>query len=95
MKQATKQTGSVGQITRRGVLELGGGMLLPGKGYPRDWETQGGGFHDDEPETGALPTMKNYGGPWAFNHAEVTMEGMGREAHLDPRDAFGHVPDWG
>jgi len=68
---------------------------FPGKGYPRDWEKKGGGFRGEEPKAGALPAMDDYGGPWVFNHAEVTMQGHGRKVHLEPRDAFGRAPDWG
>jgi ethylbenzene hydroxylase subunit beta/complex iron-sulfur molybdoenzyme family reductase subunit beta len=68
---------------------------FPGRGYPRDWETKGGGFQNGLPRPGTLPNLKDCGGAWTFNHTEVTREGAHRRAHLKPIDASGDEPDWG
>src|ERR1035437_2177246 len=33
----------------------------PGRGTPRDWENMGGGFRDEEPQAGKLPTKRDFG----------------------------------
>ncbi len=68
---------------------------FPGQGYPRGWETMGGGFRDGEPQPGALPARRDYDGPWTFDHAAVRAEGGAAAVHLAPRDADGRAPEWG
>ena len=44
----------------------------PGKGYPRDWQDDGGRSKKGEPKRGQIPDLKSgYGEAWAFNHKAV------------------------
>ena len=63
----------------------------PGRGTPRDWETMGGGFRDGKAAPGKLPTRRDFGEAWDFNHDEVFYGGKGGGAHLEPAGK----PDWG
>ncbi len=65
---------------------------MPGKGTPRDWEKMGGGFKDGQPQTGVLPTRKEFGEAWEYNHKQVFYEAKGSKAHLQPQ---GERPEWG
>src|SRR3990170_4310887 len=56
----------------------------PGKGSPRDWEKMGGGFHNEEPQAGKLPTKADFGEAWDFNYEEVFHGGKGNTVHLQP-----------
>ena len=63
----------------------------PGKGYPKDWESKGGGFAKGALRTdGKLPLLEDYGVPWEYpNLAEVLLEG--KNDYVKP-----HVkPTWG
>ncbi|MDP6183997.1 MAG: 4Fe-4S binding protein [Gammaproteobacteria bacterium] len=70
---------------------------FPGKGYPRGYETMGGGFGKDrEPTAGALPNMSDSGDAFVFNHAEVYFGGKGNRVHLQPAALLtGEEPRWG
>ncbi len=63
----------------------------PGRGTPRDWESSGGGFRDGVAQPGRLPTRKDFGEAWEFNHDEVFYGGKGQDVHLAPKGK----PDWG
>lgn len=68
----------------------------PGKGYPRDYEKQGGGFVKGEARAGKLPTLVESGDDFQFNHREVYYEGKGQTVHLHPvSKATGKEPEWG
>jgi len=64
----------------------------PGKGTPRDWEKMGGGFRNEEPRAGQLPTRGDFGEAWDFNYEEVSYGGKGNSVHLKPK---GKTPEWG
>ncbi|VVB87527.1 Respiratory nitrate reductase subunit beta [uncultured archaeon] len=44
----------------------------PGKGYPKDWETQGGWFNAQDKSAIPLPGInQGYGAPWEYNYEDV------------------------
>jgi DMSO reductase family type II enzyme iron-sulfur subunit len=45
----------------------------PGRGYPRNWETLGGGFRNCSTFLlkSPLPTLNDYGAPWEYNYDQV------------------------
>ena len=48
----------------------------PGRGYPRDFESKGGGFDTEgRPRQGELTTLVECGDAFQFNHEEVLFEG--------------------
>ena len=47
----------------------------PGLGYPRGWETGGGGWLDGELQVGALPSEEDFGNVIDLNTMEVYFEG--------------------
>lgn len=68
----------------------------PGKGYPRDYEQKGGGYKDNKPQAGKIPTMIDSGDNFQFNHNEVYYEGKGQNVRLRPvSKVTGKDPDWG
>ncbi len=67
----------------------------PGKGYPRDYEKKGGGFHKGEPQPGELTNMVDCGDYLQFNQKEVFFSGKGSSVHLKPTDSKGKDPTWG
>jgi len=61
----------------------------PGRGYPKNWETSGGGFQGnqvdlgDDPHVGNLPGIEaDYGAAWEYNYGDV-MKTDGGEATTD------------
>jgi DMSO reductase family type II enzyme iron-sulfur subunit len=64
----------------------------PGRGTPRDWEESGGGFDQGTPRPGRIPTRREFGEAWEYNHEEVFFGGKGKKAHLQVK---GEKPDWG
>ncbi|MBW2267132.1 MAG: respiratory nitrate reductase subunit beta [Deltaproteobacteria bacterium] len=70
----------------------------PGRGTPRDWEDLGGGFREGIPEPGRIPTRREFGEAWEYNHREVfygenaSGSGGGAGQHLQIQ---GEKPDWG
>lgn len=58
----------------------------PGRGYPRNWEKEGGGFKEGRVQVGRLPSLEDYGIPWEYNYQEVLLEGKGEtvEPHVPP-----------
>ena len=67
-------------------------VTVPGRGYPRDWQKLGGGYKDQMPQKGTLPTKADYGEAWEFNYEEVFFQGKGLDTHLKPT---GTATDWG
>lgn len=65
---------------------------LPGKGTPKNWEQMGGGFRDGQAQAGEIPTVKEFGEAWQFNHDEVFFGGKGSQVHFQPQ---GGTPEWG
>lgn len=47
----------------------------PGRGYPRDWQTNGGGWKDGELQLKEIPAAEEFGNVIALNHEEVYFEG--------------------
>ncbi|MDP6374992.1 MAG: respiratory nitrate reductase subunit beta [Kiritimatiellia bacterium] len=58
---------------------------LPGRGYPRDWESMGGGYNNGELVLGTRPADADFGGGFEYNHEAVFYGGSGGEAHLEPQ----------
>ncbi len=54
---------------------------MPGRGTPRDWEDMGGGFRAGAAQPGRIPTRKEFGEAWDFNHDEVFFSGRGGDTH--------------
>lgn len=68
----------------------------PGQGYPRAYETKGGGFRDGKPQPGKIPSFVDSGDDFQFNHTEVYFGGKGQAVHLHPTSkATGKAPEWG
>jgi len=72
---------------------------MPGKGYPKGWETMGGGYDaEGKLKLGKPVAPEDYGTPMDFNYAEVFYggngEGDGHKPHLAPREAPGWGPNW-
>ena len=79
---------------------------MPGKGTPKDFEKSGGGykvkeFKDEsnqftvrEPIRGKLPTRKEFGDNWKFNHEEIRTGKFGTTV-LQAKNPDGTTPDWG
>src|SRR3990167_2606096 len=67
---------------------------IPGKGYPRDWQTSGGGFSDKgELLPGKMPTLeKDYGIPWEYNYE--TLFTQGKDSFLKPLHEVTWGPNW-
>ncbi|VVB94369.1 Respiratory nitrate reductase subunit beta [uncultured archaeon] len=60
----------------------------PGKGYPQDWELQGGWFNVTDKRSIPLPGIsESYGAPWEYNYEEVMKSNGGdsRASILVPR----------
>ncbi|MBT4162064.1 MAG: 4Fe-4S dicluster domain-containing protein [Gammaproteobacteria bacterium] len=59
---------------------------LPGKGTPKDWEQMGGGYDaSGNLQEGHIPTDKEFGGGFNFNHKEVFYGGGKGEQYLEPQ----------
>jgi len=73
---------------------------MPGKGTPKDVEKSGGGYkvlfegRVREPIRGKLPTRKEFGDNWKFNHDEIVTSKMGSVV-LKAKNPDGTDPDWG
>jgi ethylbenzene hydroxylase subunit beta/complex iron-sulfur molybdoenzyme family reductase subunit beta len=52
----------------------------------------GGGFDGDAPRPGRMPSRRDFGEAWEYNHKEVFFEGKGNKTHLQIQ---GEKPDWG
>jgi DMSO reductase family type II enzyme iron-sulfur subunit len=68
----------------------------PGRGYPRDWESKGGGYDEqDNAIQGQLVNFVESGDNFQFNHDEVFNNQNGQSVHLKPVTAQGEKPEWG
>ncbi|MEN8108237.1 MAG: 4Fe-4S dicluster domain-containing protein [Pseudomonadota bacterium] len=54
----------------------------PGEGYPRNWESMGGGFQGGQPDAGIFPTNSDYG-----------LGDQGQIVDFDYPTRLGHDPD--
>ncbi len=61
----------------------------PGLGYPRNWETNGGGWKDGELQPGNLPEPEDYGNVIALNHEEVYFEGSDKRLKTEEEMLWG------
>jgi ethylbenzene hydroxylase subunit beta/complex iron-sulfur molybdoenzyme family reductase subunit beta len=72
---------------------------MPGRGTPKDVEKSGGGYkvlfegRVREPIRGKLPTRKDFGDLWKFNHDEVINSKWGT-VKLEAKNPDGTTPDW-
>ena len=64
----------------------------PGPGYPKGWETQGGGWKEGKLQYGELPPQENFGKPVALNHEEVYFKGVA--ARLEQKEPMGYGANW-
>lgn len=66
----------------------------PGKGYPKDWETAGGGFKGKSVQQSRIFQKEDYGLPWEYNFTETLFEGT--DEHVAPQHMGKEVwPSWG
>lgn len=47
----------------------------PGKGYPKDWQTKGGGYKNGKLQKGKMPALEDYGIPYEFDYKGRLFEG--------------------
>ncbi len=72
---------------------------MPGRGTPKDFEKSGGGYkvlfegRVREPIRGKLPTRKEFGDLWKFNHDEIVNSKWGTVT-LQAKNPDGTAPDW-
>jgi ethylbenzene hydroxylase subunit beta/complex iron-sulfur molybdoenzyme family reductase subunit beta len=72
---------------------------MPGKGTPKEFEKAGGGYkvlfegRVREPIRGKLPTRKEFGDLWKFNHEEIINSKWGQVV-LKAKNPDGTDPDW-
>lgn len=64
----------------------------PGMGYPRNWQTKGGGFKDGALQKGKIPPMIDYGIPFEFDYAGRLFEGKKERARPSPTPRS--APNW-
>jgi len=67
----------------------------PGQGYPKAWETMGGGYKNNAINPGEIPTRQAFGGGWEFNYDEVFYSGKGNSVHLHAIDKGDGTTHWG
>lgn len=66
---------------------------VPGEGTPRGWESMGGGFDaDGNARPGKMPSRKDFGETWEFDHEVSYYGGKGDASHLTIK---GDTPTWG
>lgn len=56
----------------------------PGLGYPRNWQSKGGGYKDGVLQKGKIPPMIDYGVPFEFDYAGRLFEGKKERARPSP-----------
>lgn len=64
----------------------------PGKGYPRNWQTKGGGYKNGELQKGKIPPMIDYGIPFEFDYAGRLFEG--KPGRVRPSPTPRSAPNW-
>jgi nitrate reductase beta subunit len=65
----------------------------PGKGYPKDWESKGGGWQSEQRaqlNNGQLPSQEEYGEAWEFNYDEAL-----KSPSTETLRPEGGTPEWG
>ena len=56
----------------------------PGTGYPKNWQSLGGGFKEGELQPGVIPNLEvDYGVPWEYNFEGLEL-GQQLEPHVNP-----------
>lgn len=66
---------------------------MPGEGYPRDYQSMGGGFdHDGKLKAGTQPTQQDYGTPWEYDHEATLMSGTDPWLRPNVKPTWG--PNW-
>jgi len=65
---------------------------VPGKGYPMNWRSKGGGFEDGEVQSGELPSLDQYGVPFEFDYSGRLFEG--KKGRVRPSPTPRSAPNW-
>jgi steroid C-25 hydroxylase beta subunit len=64
----------------------------PGRGYPREWESGGGGWAGGALRPGVVPDRAAYGGPVTLNHENVYF--LGKELRIRPKQPMTDGANW-
>lgn len=64
----------------------------PGMGYPRNWETMGGGYKGGELQKGKKPMPVDYGVPFEFDYSGRLFEG--KPGRVRPSPTPRSAPNW-
>jgi DMSO reductase family type II enzyme iron-sulfur subunit len=64
----------------------------PGKGYPMNWESKGGGYKNGKLQEGQLPSLAQYGIPFEFDYAGRLFEG--KQGRVRPSPTPRSAPNW-
>jgi len=64
----------------------------PGRGYPKNWENNGGGWSNGVLKEGTIPPDKDYGNSPELNHQAVYFEG--KEEQIKPKEIMEYSPNW-
>lgn len=64
----------------------------PGMGYPRNWESKGGGFKNGQLQKGKIPPMIDYGVPFEFDYEGRLFQGKPGRVRPSPTPRSG--PNW-
>jgi DMSO reductase family type II enzyme iron-sulfur subunit len=64
----------------------------PGLGYPRNWQTKGGGYKDGVLQRGKVPPMIDYGIPFEFDYEGRLFEG--KKGRVRPSPTPRSAPNW-
>ncbi|CAB1369157.1 Perchlorate reductase subunit beta [Denitratisoma oestradiolicum] len=64
----------------------------PGKGYPKNWQTRGGGYKGGELQKGEVPPMIDYGVPFEFDYSGRLFEG--KPGRVRPSPTPRSAPNW-
>jgi len=66
----------------------------PGKGYPRNWDQDGGGYQSGELQLGREPTLGDYGIPYEFAYQARLFEGEKGRVRPQPASSTSAVASW-
>lgn len=61
----------------------------PGRGYPKNWESKGGGWKDDRVRYGRTPRKEDHGEERPLNHTSVYFEGTADRLQLSEPLEYG------
>lgn len=64
----------------------------PGKGYPMNWQSKGGGYKNGELQSGGLPSLAEYGVPFEFDYSGRLFEG--KAGRVRPSPTPRSAPNW-